>query len=168
MQSEARAILLDRGWRWVSPENFHITILFLGDVLETQVETLRENIQRHLQQQDPAEYEFSAPSGFDGRNPGNVLALMARPPLTFFPLRQVAESAARASGIAADFRELRPHVTLARRREFRRIEPQILHALEGIRAPTERFKLESLGLFQSIQSQVGVRYRSLTSWAIVT
>lgn len=101
---------LDFG-RIVPPENFHITLAFLGEhpkpVLE-DVHTLLDEIQF-----DPIDLEIRGLGVFGGEKPRTLFAeVLPSKPLN--TLRKRVRTAAREAGIELAHEQYRPHVTLAR------------------------------------------------------
>lgn len=166
MQQEARSLFHEQDWRWVEPSDFHITILFLGDVLELQAASVCKTLGRGIEGKPQISYRLGGPGGFEGRYPGNVLALMASPAESFLPLRSAAEAAAMDARISADLRGLRPHITLARRRTKGQIEEEALTGLAKIVSPEIEFVVESLGLYRSFPHPAKPKYECLESWTL--
>lgn len=102
------------GARWIDPENYHITLRFIGDVddivARDVVETL-DHIGRH-----GFELRIDGLSAFGGRKPRAVIATV--PPLpALIELQAEHERRLRRVGLEAEGRKFTPHVTLARLRD---------------------------------------------------
>src|SRR5215510_5410962 len=103
------------GARWVEPENYHITLRFIGEVAETRFDDI-----------DAALGQVRAPgftlklSGVDSfGNHGEVRSVwvgLERQP-ALFHLRDKVESAVVRAGIPAETKKFKPHVTLTRGRQ---------------------------------------------------
>lgn len=101
--------------RWVRPENWHITLAFLGDVEEARLPDLRERLGRAASRAVPMELSLAGAGHFGGR------ALWVGVHGDRDRLGRLAESlsaAARRSRIAMEDRPYRPHLTLARSRDI--------------------------------------------------
>ena len=64
------------GARWIDPENYHLTLRFIGDVddqTELEVASLLGRVRRK-----PFELRFDALSSFGGRRPRAVIATLAQ------------------------------------------------------------------------------------------
>ena len=101
---------LDFG-RIVPPENFHITLTFLGEhpepVLE-DVHTLLDGFRF-----DPVDVEIRGLGVFGGEKPRTLFAeVLPSKPLS--AMRKRVRTAARQAGIELAHEQYRPHVTLAR------------------------------------------------------
>jgi 2'-5' RNA ligase len=98
--------------RWVSAENFHVTLCFAGEVQGAVSRDLEEELS------DVAGPPFPmAVAGVDqlssGKQPRALIALVERSdPLE--RLQQKVSTVARNCGIGIERRKFRPHVTLAR------------------------------------------------------
>ena len=103
------------GARWVEPENYHITLRFIGDVEEGTgreiVSTLGETRRR-----DPIAIVIDALSSFGGSRPRSVFARVA-PSDALSDLQSEQELFLRRVGLAPETRKFTPHVTLARMRD---------------------------------------------------
>lgn len=103
--------------RWVDQANYHLTLAFLGDQPESNLETLAENLDYNLQQ-----VEFSAAishlSPFPETRP-KLLAGMVQKSTELVNLHQQVTSAIYSSELRFDKRKFIPHVTLARFRNTR-------------------------------------------------
>jgi RNA 2',3'-cyclic 3'-phosphodiesterase len=105
-----------RGVRWLAPEQMHLTLSFLGNVLEDVEEKLKANL---------AAIEWKAfflPltgfGAFPGKGRPNVIWIgvgSGHPHL--FQLHKRVQEAALAAGLEPDLRSFHPHVTVARCRD---------------------------------------------------
>jgi 2'-5' RNA ligase len=102
------------GARWVDPENYHLTLRFIGDVDDDtahDVMVMLGQVRRRA-----FELRLSALGQFGGKKPRAVFAAaQASAPLT--ELQAEHERIFNRMGLAHDQRKFTPHVTLARLRE---------------------------------------------------
>lgn len=106
------------GAHWVEPEDFHITLRFLGDIPED----LAADADDALAQIPfaPFDVEIEGVGAFGGPKPHAIYAgVKASAELTLLQSRQ--ESAMRRIGLPPETRNFTPHVTLAR---LNRIDPE--------------------------------------------
>lgn len=99
--------------RWISPENFHITLRFAGDIDDIKA----AEFSHFLSQIDFASFEITLRTmgSFGGRKPRAVwVGIDATPVLD--ELHRAHEMAARHAGLEPESRKFIPHVTLARLR----------------------------------------------------
>jgi RNA 2',3'-cyclic 3'-phosphodiesterase len=97
--------------RWISPENFHITLRFIGDVSEDTAFEVDEALsQIHAQ---PFDLHLDGLGSFGHSKPHALWAGVAESePLRALQARQ--EVAMQKLGLAPEPRKYTPHVTLAR------------------------------------------------------
>ena len=102
------------GARWIGPENYHITLRFIGDVDDAVARDVAETLD-HINRRG-FELRIDGLSAFGGRKPRAVIATV--PPLpALIELQAEHERRLRRVGIEPDGRKFTPHVTLARLRE---------------------------------------------------
>ena len=101
------------GARWIDPENYHMTLRFIGDVDDATAREFADQL-AHIRA-DAFELRFDGLGSFGGRKPRALWAgVDACEPL--LGLQRAHERAARAAGLAPESRNFTPHVTLARLR----------------------------------------------------
>ena len=98
--------------RWISPENFHVTLCFAGEVQGAVMRDLEEELSDIAGPRFPVEVsgveQFSS-----GKQPKALVALVAKSDRLDW-LHQKVSTVARNCGIEVERRKFRPHVTLAR------------------------------------------------------
>jgi RNA 2',3'-cyclic 3'-phosphodiesterase len=102
------------GARWIDPENYHLTLRFIGDVddqIEREVASLLARVRRK-----PFELRFDALSSFGGRRPRAVIAMLAQT-AELMELQAEHERLMQRIGLEPEGRKYTPHVTLARLRD---------------------------------------------------
>jgi RNA 2',3'-cyclic 3'-phosphodiesterase len=102
------------GARWIDPENYHLTLRFIGDVddqTEREVASLLGRVRRK-----PFDLRFDALSSFGGRRPRAVIATLAQT-AALMELQAEHERLMQRVGLEPEGRKYTPHVTLARLRD---------------------------------------------------
>lgn len=102
------------GARWIDPENYHMTLRFIGDVddaLAHEVASLLGKVRRAA-----FELRFDTLSSFGGRRPRAVVAAVT-PAQPLMELQAEHERLMQRVGLEPEGRKYMPHVTLARLRE---------------------------------------------------
>src|SRR5262249_13807287 len=102
------------GARWVEPENYHLTLRFIGDVdgaLARDVASILAGVER--QQFD---LRLDGVSSFGGRKPRAVVA-SAQSSSALYDLQSEHERLMQRIGLPPEGRKYTPHVTLARLRD---------------------------------------------------
>ncbi len=99
------------GARWVEPENFHITLRFIGDVDGVTAERFSEA----LSAVECAPFDVTLDGlGSFGRGRPRALWAGVAPNAALDTLARAHEKAALAAGLERETRNFHPHVTLAR------------------------------------------------------
>ena len=103
------------GARWVQPENYHLTLRFIGDVdddVAREIAFMLGKVRRA-----PFELRLDGLSSFGGRRPRAVVAgAAASPPL--MEMQAEHERLIQRVGLEPEGRKYTPHVTLARLRNL--------------------------------------------------
>ncbi len=102
------------GARWIEPEDFHITLRYVGDVSAAQADDFASRLQAVRGQ--PFSLLLRGLASFGGRRPRALYAQVAdSAPLV--RLQGAHELAATQAGLPPQGRKFTPHVTLARLRQ---------------------------------------------------
>lgn len=141
--------------RYALPENYHITLAFIGEVppehLTTAVRVLKDCISRF-----PAPRLALSGAGHFGRAQNGILILHADAEPALDPLHGALCSALAACGLPADPGPFSPHITLARHADVTRGLPPS--------PPQLSFTAECAHLYLSARDEQGVlRYTPLAS-----
>jgi 2'-5' RNA ligase len=99
------------GARWIDPENYHLTLRFLGDVDGVVARDFTHSLGDIVA--SPFELTLGGLASFGGRKPRAVFASVS-PSEPLQALQRAHERAARAAGLPPEPRNYTPHVTVAR------------------------------------------------------
>lgn len=102
------------GARWIDPENYHLTLRFIGDIeagLAREVASMLGRVNRHS-----FDVRLDGLSSFGGRKPRAVVASVAPSP-ALMELQAEHERLLQRVGLPPEGRKYTPHVTLARLRD---------------------------------------------------
>ncbi|HET9902588.1 MAG TPA: RNA 2',3'-cyclic phosphodiesterase [Xanthobacteraceae bacterium] len=102
------------GARWIDPDDYHLTLRFIGDVDERtaqEVGSMLDSVNRRS-----FELQFVGLTSFGGRRPRAVVATVSAPP-DLLELQAEHERIMQRIGLGPDGRKFIPHVTLARLRD---------------------------------------------------
>jgi 2'-5' RNA ligase len=156
---DALAARLPRA-RWSPPENFHITLKFLGETSEALVPALAEAAEKAARSAAPFEVSLEKFGGFSSPRGGALWAGCGDGREALAALAARLDAAAEALSFPKESRRFTPHVTLARL-------PRKTPADADPPSPSfGRFRAGSLALYESVSAPGGVRYVPLRSFPL--
>ena len=142
------------GARWIDPENYHITLRFMGDIdggIARDIAHMLENVHRSA-----LTLTVDGLRIFGGDRPRALVAALA-PSRDLLELQAEHERIVRRCGLAPETRKFTPHITLARLRDTSPHQAAEFLALRGpIFAPS--FTADEFVLFSSRASVGGGPY----------
>ena len=142
------------GARWIDPENYHLTLRFVGDVdhvVAREITFMLGKVQRA-----GFELRIDGLSSFGGRKPRAIVATIA-PSQAVMELQAEHERLMRRIGIEPEGRKYTPHVTLARLRDTSSLQvAEYLSARGAFRSAP--FTVSGFVLFSSRASVGGGPY----------
>ena len=100
--------------KWVEPENFHITLRFLGEIEPGAVKELRALAEEAAQQAAPCEARLKAVGFFPSAARPRVLHVTVEAPPPLLGLAGAIEAGLRARRYPPADHGFQPHITLAR------------------------------------------------------
>ena len=116
------------GARWVDPENYHITLRFIGDIDHRTA----DEVGRALMRVDKPSFDLMI-AGLDalgGNKPHSIVAAV-RPSQVLRDLQSEHERIIQRIGLEPERRKFRPHVTLARIKGVSEADAAAYLALRG-------------------------------------
>jgi 2'-5' RNA ligase len=103
------------GARWVDPDNYHVTLRFIGDIDEGTARDIF-SVLGEARRRGPVTVTFDRLDTFGGGRPRAIIA-PAEPPSHLMDLQAEHEKLVRRVGLPPESRKFTPHVTLARLRD---------------------------------------------------
>jgi 2'-5' RNA ligase len=103
------------GARWVEPENYHVTLRFIGDIDNAQARDVA-SVLEECRGPGPVGIALDRLETFGGGRPRAVFARVV-PTQPLAELQAEQERLMRRVGLAPETRKFTPHVTLARMRD---------------------------------------------------
>jgi 2'-5' RNA ligase len=142
------------GARWIDPQNYHITLRFVGDVdlhVAHEVASMLDSVNRA-----PFELRLDGVAPFGGRKPRSVFANVS-PSRALMDLQAEIERLLQRVGLEPEGRKYTPHVTLARLRDSssRQVADYLTERAAFRSAP---FRVERFVLYSSRDSVGGGPY----------
>lgn len=104
------------GARWIEPQNYHLTLRFIGDVTNPVAREFADHLSRL--ELDGFEIRLRGFGVFGGHDPKALWAGIDAPS-QLDALYRANERAARAAGLKPERQKFKPHVTIARFRHTR-------------------------------------------------
>ncbi len=152
---------------WVPPQNYHLTLRFLGECSEMQLEGISQQLQRQMADFSPFVCMSGGVDFLPNSNQPRVMSLKIHSGRRMDDLHRVCEKIADSHGFPVDERAFRPHVTLARARRFdvgsHEPKPAIRSDMIPVvgRLPGYRLQVGEIALVASDLQSDDSRYRVL-------
>ncbi len=143
--------------KWVSPANYHVTLMFLGWTRTEAVEAIRDKLALACRGTKGFTIKASRVGGFPSIDKANVVwAGVESAELVELATKVCA--AMEALGFAKEARSFHPHVTIGRLRESRPLKEAVLPVAEQMFGDT---RIDSITLFESETKSSGSVYREV-------
>jgi 2'-5' RNA ligase len=142
------------GARWITPENYHVTLRFIGDVDETTAQEIDLALSRV--RRAPFDLHLEGVTSFGGRKPRAVVATVASSQ-ALHDLQAEHERLMQRIGLEPEGRKYTPHVTLARLRDSSSRDVAEYLATRGL-FRTKAFAVSRFVLFSARASVGGGPY----------
>jgi RNA 2',3'-cyclic 3'-phosphodiesterase len=142
------------GARWLEPEDYHITLRFVGDVDPRTAHDIAETLDEI--RRPAAAVSFDGLSWFGGDKPRALVARVKADP-ALIELQAEQERRFRRIGVSPETRKYTPHVTLARLRGVRPHAVADYLASRGVLA-VEPFTAERFVLYSAREGTGGGPY----------
>lgn len=143
---------------WVKPDNLHLTLKFLGDVDESLLPQIVEQIDQVAKQQTAFRADLNEFGFFPSRNRPRILYAAFEDPLPLMQLLQHLDRLLKPLGIAPEQR-FHPHITLARIKDSKKTKE--LQRMTDDIALRQTFTVYAISLFNSTLHSDGARYQRL-------
>jgi len=150
------------GARWIDPENYHLTLRFIGDIdgiAANEIASMLFRVHRK-----PFEVTLQGLSSFGGKKPRAVVAAVA-PSRPLMELQAEVERLMQRVGLDPEGRKFTPHVTLARLRDASNRDVADYLSVRGY-FPARAFTVDRFVLFSSRDSVGGGPYLVEDAYAL--
>jgi 2'-5' RNA ligase len=151
------------GVRWLEPNNFHITLKFLGSVQDTQIESIQDGLWAAAAQVPAFELTLSRFGAFPNFRRARVYWVGVEDDGWLGRLQSAVEQQIAPLGFPTEARPFHPHITVGRANQLTAAE---LGAVEASSAPfpfRETISVSSMELMESKLSPKGARYEPVFS-----
>ena len=157
----ARDVPASKTFRLISPEKLHITLKFLGNVAEDDLNRVEQALEQLRRRHEPFEVETSGFGAFPSERKARIL--WAGVGEGSGPLRALArdvEDVLEPAGFEREGRPYVPHLTIGRARG----RPVKLEDAGG--SPSaHRFTVSAVDLVRSVPGEAGVTYSVLATYS---
>ena len=147
--------------RWARPENIHLTLKFLGDVSEDDLDRVVDALDPVRLKHEPFEAELSGFGAFPSARRARILwAGIGQGSESLRDLARDVEASLEPLGFEREDRAYLPHLTLGRARG----RPVSLEAVE--KTPPLGFKVRKVELVESELGGAGPTYTTLATYPL--
>jgi RNA 2',3'-cyclic 3'-phosphodiesterase len=148
---------------WERPEKLHITVRFLGDTSETDLEKVRVQMTGIAAMSGPFKLRLSSPGIFPSRRRPRIFWIGIDDPANAVgPIYQGIENVCRDLGYKHEFRDLTPHITIGRVRQTG-VPPALADAHLSAQIEPVEFEVSSIVIYGSQLRPTGSVYSKLFS-----
>ncbi len=154
-----------REWdcHWTPPENYHVTISFLGGLTEEQVAACRMAGEDAAEQLSPFMVELANLGAFPEIEVGRVLWIGVRKSQKIMTVFEVLTDRLRRRGLPIEEREFLPHLTLCRLRTARNLTDWMSPFR---RRNFAKYRIERLELLRSQNFGPRIVFETICSWRL--
>jgi 2'-5' RNA ligase len=154
VSAAVRTLKLQAGSKNLPPENYHLTLVFLGEVPDSKIQAVREV--------GDAQRIACFPLRFDRweywEGARAVVASASDLPQALMTLRASIATALTQRGVAFDDKPLRPHITVARKLTQAPVLPELSEFSCTLRA---------FSLVSSVTASTGSLYTVVDTWSLL-
>ena len=158
---QGRLAEFDRTVRWPRPEQMHLTMKFLGEVPDDDVEAVCAAAGQVAAQVPPFEMRLGRCGCFPPQGRVRIVHVgLEEESGALQRCRDLCEEAFHDLGFAKERRPFTPHLTLGRVREDR-TDGRLRQAVQGLSCGTVVQSVEALDVVESLLLPAGAQYTSL-------
>lgn len=144
--------------RWVAPDNVHLTLRFLGDCPDEQVESISAGLRQAITDKAVFHCETTSFGTFPGGKHARILWLGVEAAPELMQVYDNVGNALRELGFDSEERPFRPHITLARLKRPRFIDIGLIDSKIDTK---QLINIEAVTLFAARLAPTGAVYESL-------
>lgn len=148
---------------WIPPENWHVTLYFLGDTPSEAIPILEQAIDQAFSNFGKFDAEISGLGVFPNQRNPKVMWFGVDNLNPMLPAWQKLGESLRAQGFEFDQKPFKPHLTVARIRNINNL--QAIREIQDIYSGVcfDKVVIDRVVLFESILSQTGPVYKPLST-----
>jgi 2'-5' RNA ligase len=157
----------DPPWRWVGPENWHLTLKFLGEIRAAQIDSLDSMLYEAARRHRCFDMTLGAFGGFPNlRHPRVLFYEVERGVRELEHLAADVDAAVEKSlGLEPEKRRFHAHATVARVKEA--LSPDVIARFARVPpCPAGVIRVDSFELMQSRLQRTGAQYSVVKEFAL--
>ena len=150
------------GVRWVKPSSIHLTLKFLGNIPAAQVEDIALAVAQEIRDQPPITLGAAGLGAFPSRRKPRVIWIgMEGEVQRLTRIQARVENALEPLGFVREKRAFRPHLTIGRVKDRRRLQ-SLIDAMAELKIPEfDSFDVTEIILYKSDLRPTGAIYTKL-------
>ena len=150
------------GVRWVKPSSIHLTLKFLGNIQAAQVEDIARAVAQEIRDQPPITLRPAGLGAFPSRRKPRVIWIgMEGEVQRLNGIQALIENALEPLGFAREKRGFRPHLTIGRVKDRRRLQSLVDAMVTLDMEPFNSFDADEIILYKSDLRPTGAIYTKL-------
>jgi RNA 2',3'-cyclic 3'-phosphodiesterase len=151
---------------WEKTEKLHLTLKFLGDTDEAQLENLNKTVREIAEKNAPFKLRISGPGVFPSAKKARVLWIgLSDEKGSLAQINQPLETGCEKIGFAREKGEFKPHLTIARLREPQKSRDLVWRHLETKFEPVE-FEVAEIVIYESRLQPTGSVYSVVSKFKL--
>lgn len=147
--------------RWVKPENIHLTIRFLGEIIPADIEKISASVRAVAEKVKPFRVTIRGAGAFPSLQRPRVVWAGLEDPSAALELEKLITAALRQIGFPPEDKEFHPHFTLARTRGGNRTAALEQFLRGGCSRPIADLFVDHVALIKSDLKPTGPTYTTL-------
>ena len=148
--------------RWVKPRSIHLTLKFLGNIQAAQVENIAQAVAREIRDQPPITLRPAGLGAFPSlRKPRVLWVGMEGEVQRLNGIQAQVENALEPLGFVREKRGFRPHLTIGRVKDRRRLQSLVDTMATLDMEPFNSFDADEIILYKSDLRPTGAIYTKL-------
>ena len=163
---DLKRLFKDERINWVGPDNFHLTLRFIGNTTREQLYELVDRFEIVADNSETFELEIKGCNYFKNKRQPRVLFVKASETLQLTSLVKLTENEVIQVGFLPELKMFKPHVTLGR---IKRIEnlSWFYDVLEQLQQNYyQKAEVKEYILYQSILKPSGPEYRTIKKFEL--
>jgi 2'-5' RNA ligase len=158
--------LNDEKIKWTVPDNYHITLAFLGDTEEEKIEMLGDLAEECCAGSGEFDFFLRGAGVFRSPKEPRVIWVGIQESEKLIQLAELVNSAVKKSGIIIEEKSFRPHLTIGRLKKLQSLEifKSLLKKYED--TEIQNISVTEVVLFESITRPTGPVYNALRKFRV--